>query len=178
MKEEGHRITRNASERLSTRILYVLIGLTALVFGTFFLIGYNRPYEENPAFKSPLLTNFLLVFVILLLIAAIATTIWAVVTSGKQNGKNVLESSRDARTTKPIPTAKISMSVIALTAILLIAGFLFSSSSPMQINGATYGEAFWLKAAGMFVATSLALLFVASCTIIYGYTRYYRKEKK
>ena len=161
----------NPVERISTRILYALIGLTTLVFGMFYLIGYNRPHKENPAFKSPLLTDVLITFIILLIIASMAIVTWAIITSRKRREKNSIGNNG-------ISTGKISTGVAVLTITLLVSSFLLTYSSPMQINGTTYGETFWLKTAGMFVATSSTLFLVASCTIIYSYMHYHRKEKK
>lgn len=34
-------------EKMSTRVLYALVALTVLVFGAFFFIGYDTPFEET-----------------------------------------------------------------------------------------------------------------------------------
>ena len=45
----------------------------------------------------------------------------------------------------------------------------------MRINGLNYTDTFWLKASGMFVSTSLAMIFVAIAAVVYGATKYIRK---
>lgn len=49
-----------STEKISQRVFYCLLGLAALVFALFFLVGYDMPFEENPDFNAPLFTNVLL----------------------------------------------------------------------------------------------------------------------
>ena len=46
----------------------------------------------------------------------------------------------------------------------------------MMVNGAHFTDAFWLRVTDMFVNTSLSLLVIAAGVVIFGATRYYRKE--
>ena len=48
----------------------------------------------------------------------------------------------------------------------------------MMINGQKYADTLWLKAADMFIYTALLLLIAAIGAVVYGATRYYRKEKR
>ena len=74
-------IDKWSTEKLSHTILYVMLAVTAVVFGLFYLIGYDRPFEENPQFTAPLLTNILLVFVALVFLLALALGIWTLAVS-------------------------------------------------------------------------------------------------
>ena len=47
------------AERIARWVFLALIVLTAIVFGAFYLIGFNRPYADDPNFNAPLLTNVL-----------------------------------------------------------------------------------------------------------------------
>ena len=35
-------------------VLYALIALIVLLFGLFFLVGFDTPYDENPDYNAPL----------------------------------------------------------------------------------------------------------------------------
>ena len=58
-----HGIRKLDAEQVSTRVLYVLVALAVVVFGAFFLIGYDQPYEDDPQFNAPVLTDVVLVFI-------------------------------------------------------------------------------------------------------------------
>ena len=79
------------------------------------------------------------------------------------------------RVVNNIPVRKIGLAVAAGTALMLLLTFLLASSAPMRINGLNYTDTFWLKASGMFVSTSLAMIFVAIAAVVYGATKYIRK---
>ena len=147
--------------KLPSRVLYVLSGVTVLVFALFWLVGFNRPYDEDGNFNAPLFTDVLLVLMLLLTAGAIGVAAWSAIWSGKVNNN--------------IPVRKIGLAVAAGTALMLLLTFLLASSAPMRINGLDYTDTFWLKASGMFVSTSLAMIFVAIAAVVYGATKYIRK---
>ena len=65
--------------------LWVLIGISLVILVLFLLIGYDRPYEENPSFNDPQLTDALLIWTYFLIAATALTTIIAVI-AGFING--------------------------------------------------------------------------------------------
>lgn len=156
------------AERLSHLVLYALLGMTVLLFGMFYLIGYDQPFEQNPQFIAPLLTDILLVFVVCLLLGTIGVGIGAVV-------KTVRFRKKDDGVVNRIPVGKIAYSIGGSTIVLLALTFLLGSSSPLIINGVSYSDTFWLKIADMFVSSAIVLILIGVVTIVYGYTRYYRK---
>lgn len=155
-------------KKLPTRLLYVLSGITVLVFALFWLVGFDRPYEDDGNFNAPLFTDALLVLMLLLTVGAIGVAAWSAIRSGKVNrgGERVVNN---------IPVRKIGLAVAAGTAAMLLLTFLLASSDPMRINGLDYTDAFWLRASGMFVSTSLAMIIVAIATVVYGATKYIRR---
>ncbi|HCC88090.1 MAG TPA: hypothetical protein DEQ17_07860 [Prevotella sp.] len=155
--------------KLPSRVLYALSGVIVLVFALFWLVGFDRPYEDDGNFNAPLFTDVLLVFMLLLTAGAIGVAAWSAVRSGKVNGGG-------ARVVNNIPVRKIGLAVATGTAIMLVLTFLFASSDTMKINGLNYTDTFWLKASGMFVSTTLVMIFVAIAAIVYGATRYIRKS--
>ncbi|MDE7118241.1 MAG: hypothetical protein K2O61_06340, partial [Bacteroidaceae bacterium] len=47
-------------EKISKITLWALIGVSILVMALFLLVGYDTPYEENPKFVNPQLTDLLI----------------------------------------------------------------------------------------------------------------------
>ena len=165
-----NRFAKLAEERISQRVLYVLIGIAALVFVLFFSVGFYTPFAKNPAFNAPLLTDALIVFMWILL----GLTVLVMLLSVFHTVKTI---SVKQRVVNGIPTYKITIAVFGTTFLCLVLSFLFGSSESMVINGATYADKFWLKASDMFVTSSLVLLLAAIGASVFGATRYYRKRK-
>ena len=160
-----------SAEKISQRIFYVLIALSVLVFGLFFLIGYDMPFDENPDFNAPLFTDVLIGLMWTFLLIAVVVAVVAVVKANRYAGK-------EAERSNGIPAGRIFRSTWLGTLLLLVLTFVCGSSAPMLINGETYGDWFWIKASDMFVLTSIALLAAGVAAVLYGATKYIRKEKK
>lgn len=165
-----NRFAKLAEERISQRVLYVLIGIAALVFVLFFSVGFYAPFAENPAFNAPLLTDALIVLMWILL----GLTVLVMLLSVFHTVKTI---SVKQRVVNGIPTYKITIAVFGTTFLCLVLSFVFGSSDSMVINGTTYADKFWLKASDMFVTSSLVLLLAAIGVSVFGATRYYRKRK-
>lgn len=161
---------RLPAERLSLRVLYVLLALTALLFAAFFLVGFDRPSLESPGFRDPLFTDVLLWFALALAALALGAGAWAL-------WRGLRQRDGSERVVNGVPSAKISMGVAALTAVVVLLSFVCGSPAPVTVNSSPFADVFWLKAADMFVATSLVLMLVAVGAVVFGYTRYYRKER-
>ena len=159
------------AERLSQRVLYVLIGLVTVIFALFYLWGYDRPYTINPNFNAPLFTNAVIGLMTVFVLGAIGLTFWTVWTGLRKRGKT-------GRLDNNIPVKRISYAIAIGTVVLSLLTFGFGSSSEMMINGRKYADTLWLKAADMFIYTALLLLLAAIGAVVYGATRYYRKEKR
>lgn len=155
-------------KKLPSRVLYVLVGLSVVVFALFWLIGYDRPFDEDGNFNAPLFTDVLLVFMLLLTAGACGVAVWSAIRSNKASGGG-------ERVVNNIPVRMIGRCVVGGTALALVLTFLFGSSAPMKINGADYADTFWLKASDMFVATSLLMIVAAVGAVVYGATKYIRK---
>ncbi len=161
---QGKRSYQSAG-KLSRTVLYALLSLTAVVFLLFFFaVGFQMPYVDNPRFNAPLLTDVLLVFVALLAGCSLAAVVWAVVVAVRRRG-------RKPRTENGINVTKLSVAVSAVTIVLAVLSFAFGSAKPIIINASRYDTAFWLKAADMFVVSSLVLLLLAVALIVAGYVR-------
>lgn len=160
-----------SAEKISQRIFYLLIALSVFVFGLFFLLGYDMPFEENPDFNAPLFTDALIGLMWLLFLMAIAVVAVAVVKRNSFIGK-------EADRVNGIPATKIFRFTWLGTLVLLILTFVFGSSMPMLVNGEEYNDWFWLKTSDMLVFTSVVMLIVGVGVVLFGATRYIRKERK
>lgn len=158
------------AEKLSQRLLYCLVAAIVAVFGLFYFVGYDMPYDENPDFNAPLFMGALIWFSLLLIVCAAVAALFSAVKAMRVSSSEKIENG--------IPVKKISYITAASTGLMLAITFAFGSSSPLSINGKMYSDAFWLKAADMFVSTSLILLFAAIAAVVYGSTRYIRKKQR
>ena len=160
-----------STEKISQRVFYCLLGLAALVFALFFLVGYDMPFEENPDFNAPLFSNVLLFLMWALFVLAFCLAVYSIVNSYRKNASK-------EKMVHGIPAKKIFHITWIGTLVLLVATFLLGSSSPMLINGNEYGDWLWLKLSDMFVFTSLLMLLGAIVAVLFGATRYVRKNKR
>lgn len=157
-----------SAEQISTRVLYVLIAVIVLLFGAFFLIGFDIHYDEDPTFNAPLFTDAVLIFIYILVLATVGMTAYAVYRSIRGRDKT-------SDTINNIPAAKIAGFTAGLTVVCLLLTFLLGSSEPVMVNGVKYSDAFWLKATDMFINTASVLLLVAVCGVVFGLSGYSRK---
>ena len=146
------------TEKISRLALYGIITLTAIVFVAFFLVGYNRPYLENPNYNAPLLTGTLIVYLCIALIVALLLVVGSVT-------KRIRLRKGISSTENGIPASKIALSTAGLTVLTLVVTFLFGSGTDSR----TEATAFWNKAADMFVNSSIFLIFVAVLAIAASY---------
>lgn len=66
-------------DKIAKITLWVLIGISIVVLALFLLVGYDTPYEENPKFNDPTLTDLLIIWTYILIIATAVVTIGAVI---------------------------------------------------------------------------------------------------
>ena len=153
--------------QLSSRIFYILIGVIVVLFALFWIIGYDMPYDDNPDYSAPLLTDALIWFMIVLTFATLGLAVLGAVNGVRKNkGENVVVNN--------VPARRISVAVIVGTALLLVLTYAFSSTDALLVNGERFTDTFWLRTAGMFIGTSLLLIVVAVGAVVFGATRYIR----
>lgn len=163
-KTVANRKIGMSTEHISQCVLYVLTGLSVLVFAAFYLVGFDMPYWRNESINAPLLTDWLIGIMVLLLLLAIVTVTVAGIRSIKINhGARSLVYG--------IPARKISIAICSLTTVSLLAGFLFGSSEPMLINGEKFANWWWLKASDMLITAASVLLLATIGAIIWGSAR-------
>ena len=58
-------------EKISKITLWVLMGVSAIIFILYFIIGFDNPYEENPKMNDPQFLDVVLIWGIVLTIATL-----------------------------------------------------------------------------------------------------------
>lgn len=158
------------TEQISVRIFYAMISVTVLIFGLFFLVGYNMPFMSEPEYNAPLFTDAVMWFVYIMVAAA---TVVAVVALARGYQKRQTESVVNG-----VPAARVAWGTVALLVVLLAVTFLVGGSSPVKINGKMFSEVFWLKLTDMFINTVFVLLALAALAVGFSLSGMNRKWKK
>lgn len=157
-------LLRLSATQIASRIFYVLIGLAAVLFLLFRLVGFDTPYDENPDYNAPLLTGVLIAAMLLLTGVTLALAVWSFVRGVRMN-------SSENSVINNIPARRITLCVAGGTVLLLVLTFMCSSTDALTVNGLQFADAFWLRVSGMFIATSLAMVCAAVAALVYGMTR-------
>ena len=155
--------------RLSKRMHYGVIAIIAIVFGAFYLIGFNLPFLEDPTFNAPLMTDAVIWLMVLLLIVLLCLVAWSYLMSHKKRKKNDSQHH--------IPARKLSRGIGFMTLILLVLSFVFGSTSAIKVNNEMYDSSFWLKTSDMLIFTSLVLMFIAATAIVLSVMKNRYKSK-
>ena len=96
--------------QLSSRIFYILIGVIVVLFALFWIIGYDMPYDDNPDYSAPLLTDALIWFMIVLTFATLGLAVLGAVNGVRKNkGENVVVNN--------VPARRISVAVVVGTVL-------------------------------------------------------------
>lgn len=151
-------------------MLYALIGVTAGIYLGFYFLGYDNPYVEDPNFNAPVLTDFLIGFLMMLLVAAFGVGVWAVV-------RGLKERDKDNSVENGVRVARIFYGVLGFTAFVMLLSFVFGSSKAISVNGVAYTDVLWLRAADTFVVSAIVMILAALGAIAFGYV-YGRRQAK
>lgn len=161
--------SNKSAEQISQKVFRLMIGLAVLVFGLFYLIGYDLPFDENPDFNAPLFTDVLIFLMWLFLIGGVGLAVYSMVKDYR--------SSKSEAVVNGVPVRRIfRITWLTLLAVLVLT-FLLGGSDPMLINGENYADWLWLKLSDMFVITSLLMLLAGIGAVCFGATRYIRKKQ-
>ena len=149
------------ADKVSGSVLAIAVALTAVVFGTFFMVGYDMPYAADPQFNAPLLTDALLCYTYALCTVAVVVAVASMV-------RGAICRSGSRYETNGVPSGRIAWFVAGLLVATLVATFAFGSAQPLVVNGKVFDDAGWLKLTDMFIGTSAVLGFVAVALVAVG----------
>ena len=160
-----------AVDSLSGRVLALLVAVSAVLFGAFFIIGYDIPYAEDASFNAPLLTDTLLIYIYVMCGLTVVVAVVAMVRGALMYGGRRYE-------TNGVPSGRIARGVALLLVVTLVVTYALGSSEPLIVNGKVYAESGWLKLTDMFINTSAALGVVAVAIVVYGVSGLNRKNNR
>lgn len=161
-------ISGRTTEQLSNSVLYTLVAITVVVFALFFVVGYDRPYINDPSFNAPLFTDAVLWFIYILVAGACVAAFCSLIRAVRQrNGADNVVNN--------LPAAKIKRGTFLLLAVLLALTFLLGSTEPVLVNGVKYTDSVWLKLTDMFLNTSVVLIVIAALGVAFGLSGQSRK---
>lgn len=156
------------TEKISHLFMYVMMGIIAFVFLLYYLVGYNAPATWDEKYNSPLLTDLVIFLMMILLVGAlIAVSCSKLLSLRKNQTPAVVNGIHGKRVTWCVTGGVIA--VLAATCLALPTDRLF-------VNGEAYDDAFWLHVTNMFAASSLVLIVVGLCAIVFGMFQNKRKK--
>ena len=123
-------------EKISKIALWVLIGISLAVLALFLLVGYGNPYEENPKFNDPQLTDLLLCWTYFLIAATAVAAVGAVI-YGFVSGGNKSKHEEKGLLSK---TGLIAWGTLIVSLIIGIIVGVASQSEVLLINGKDWND--------------------------------------
>jgi uncharacterized membrane protein len=102
-------------------------------------------------FVSPLIADIMLWLMYIAIAVALIVTIVSMV-------QTVRLRTKDEEVVNGVPRTRMAWIVVVAFLLCLVLTFLLGSSEPVRTNGNLFTDAFWLKAADMFIYTSLILI--------------------
>ena len=150
-------------EKISKYTLWAGMGISIVILLLFFVIGYDRPFEENPKFTDPLLTDALLIWTYFLTFAAVVVTIWSLIHGATTKGTGTMKE-----TGLVAKAGTIAWGICIISLVLgLILGFI-SKDEQMLINGKDWNDPFDIIMTDMSLVSIIILLVVTVIATIYS----------
>ena len=102
-------------------------------------------------FVSPLVADIMLWLMYIAVVVAVVVTIVSVM-------RTLRLRTKDDEVVNGVPRTRMAWIVVVAFLLCLVLTFLLGSSEPVRTNGKLFSDTFWLKAADMFIYTSLILI--------------------
>ncbi len=103
------------------------------------------------SFVSPFIADIMLWLMYIAIVVAVILTIVSM-------ARTVRLRTKDEEVVNGVPRTRMAWIVIVAFLLCLVLTFLLGSSEPVKTNGELFTDTFWLKAADMFIYTSLILI--------------------
>ena len=100
---------------------------------------------------SPIIVDVMLWLMYIAVFAAIGVTAMSVV-------KTLRMRTKDDEVINGVPQTRIAWTTAGAFALCLVLTYLLGSSEPLMTNGTLFASTFWLKAADMFIYTTIILI--------------------
>jgi len=103
------------------------------------------------SFVSPFIADIMLWLMYIAIVVAVIVTIVSM-------ARTVRLRTKDEEVVNGVPRTRMAWIVIVAFLLCLVLTFLLGSSEPVKTNGELFTDTFWLKAADMFIYTSLIMI--------------------
>ena len=150
-------------EKISKYTLWAGMGISIVILLLFFAVGYDRPFEENPKFTDPMLTDALLIWTYFLTFAAIVVTIWSLIHGATTKGTGTMKETG--------LVAKCGTIAWGITILSLICGAILGiigKDETMLINGKDWNDPTDIIITDMSLVAIFVLLIVTIIATIYS----------
>ena len=102
-------------------------------------------------FVSPFIADIMLWLMYIAIVVAVIVTIVSMI-------RTVRLRTKDEEVVNGVPRTRMAWIIVVAFLLCLVLTFLLGSSEPVRTNGELFTDTFWLKAADMFIYTSLILI--------------------
>lgn len=109
--------------------------------------------------NTEILANVMLCLMAVALLLAVAAVVWSSAMALRKR-RNAFRRGEDG-VENGVPVRRIALLTSVGTAVLLLFTFALGSSQSVMTSGKAFTNAFWLRAADMFIFTSAVLMLVA-----------------
>ena len=103
------------------------------------------------SFVSPFIADIMLWLMYIAIVVAVIVTIVSM-------ARTVRLRTKDEEVVNGVPRTRMAWVVGVAFLLCLVLTFVLGSSEPVRTNGELFTDTFWLKAADMFIYTSLILI--------------------
>ncbi len=139
------------------------MGISIIVLILFFVVGYDRPFEENPKFTDPMLTDALLIWTYFLVAVAIIVTLWSLIHGATTKGTGTMKETGLVAKTGIISWGICLASLIAGAAY----GFMGTDEN-MLINGKDWNDPFDIIITDASMISIIVLIIVTIAATAYS----------
>lgn len=155
------------SHQISNWVFIALFIVSIIVFGMFYLVGFDNPQGEyNAPEYTDLLIKFMYFMIVLCIVAAVGFAIFnGISLVGGPKGVNI----------SGVPGGLIAGVSWGIFVIALVVSYIMASDAPIKTGDGVYDDVFWLKMTDMFIYAIYALMVVASLGLVVNLTGIFKK---
>jgi hypothetical protein len=151
------------TEKISKILLWTMMGVTIVVFVLFLLVGFDTPFEDNPKYNNPKLTDAVLILCYALTITAIVATIWSAIKQITVGGNSTSKDKGIAGR-----TGLISFVLLVVSLIIGVIVGIANKGETMLINGKDWNNPTDIIITDTVMVTIVILGVVSIIAVIYS----------
>ena len=151
------------TEKISKILLWTMMGVTIIVFVLFLLVGFDTPFEDNPKYNNPKLTDAVLILCYALTITAIVATIWSAIKQITVGGNSTSKDKGIAGR-----TGLISFVLLVVSLIIGVIVGIANKGETMLINGKDWNNPTDIIITDTVMVTIVILGVVSILAVIYS----------